>query len=102
MGGDGAEHQPLGVRSRDAEIRAGRRATFAGAYPIAGMRRSVVAGGCAGGSLEVGVRKFVLRPTRSRQQPDTFAAAAGSEIAFAADEYQVVSGRSRLASTAAS
>src|ERR1019366_8266404 len=54
MYGGGAEPQPLGVRSGDAEIGAGRRSAFARTDPVARMRRVVRTAARAGRTLQVG------------------------------------------------
>src|ERR1022692_422692 len=90
--GDGAQHQPLRVRTSNAETGAGRRSTLAGADPVAAMRGMVVAETGAGGTLQVGIGELVLRPFRARQQAHAFPAATGPQIALGADEDAVVSG----------
>src|ERR1035441_9925495 len=55
VNGSRAEHQPLRVGSRDAEIRAGRRPTFARTHPIARVRRMVRARAGARRPLQVRV-----------------------------------------------
>jgi hypothetical protein len=54
MNGGRAEYQPFRVFSRNAEIGTGRRATFAGADPVAAVRGVVAAGAGAGGAGEIG------------------------------------------------
>src|SRR6516165_7305625 len=44
VGRHGAEHEPLGIRPSNAEVRASWGATFASAHPIARVCRSVLAG----------------------------------------------------------
>src|ERR1019366_9543647 len=105
VNGSGAEHQPLGVRSGDGEIGAGGRAAFAGTDPVVGMRRVVGAGAGAGRTLQVRVGQLVFGPTGSGEQSDAFAASAGTEVAFGADEDAVVAAalaaaRSTAATTA--
>src|ERR1035437_9156395 len=88
--GGGAEPQPLGVRSGDAEIGAGRRSAFARTDPVARVRRVVGAGASAGRTLQVGVGQLVFRPTGPRQQADAFTASARAQVAFRTDEDAVV------------
>src|ERR1035437_2278890 len=90
VNGSGAEHQPLGVRSGDAEIGAGRRSAFARTDPVARVRRVVGACAGAGRTLQVGVGQLVFRPTGPRQQADAFTASARAHVALRTDEDAVV------------
>src|SRR5262245_37679741 len=85
--GNGAESHPLGVRTRDAEVRARRLAALARADPIALMTRR---------TRERSRRQLVRRPPRSRKQSYAFAAAAGPEISLRSDEHRVVAAALRL------
>src|SRR5450759_796209 len=100
VNGGGAEHQPLGVRSGDAEIGAGRRSAFARTDPVARMRRVVRAAARAGRTLQVGVGQLVFRPTGSGKQADAFPASARAQEALRTDEDAVVSAALAARSTA--
>src|ERR1035437_1711502 len=88
--GGGAEHQPLGVWSGDAEIGASGRSALARTDPVARMRRVVRAGARAGRTLQVGVGQLVFRPTGSRKQADAFPASARAQVALRAHENAIV------------
>src|ERR1035437_1185951 len=88
--GGGAEHQPLGVWSGDAEIGASGRSALARTDPVARMRRVVRAGARAGRTLQGGVGQLIFRPTGSRQQADAFPASARAQVALRAHENAIV------------
>src|ERR1035437_7378233 len=90
VNGSRAEHQPLGVRSGDAEIGAGGRPAFARTDPVARMCRVVRAGARAGRTLQVGVGQLVFRPTGPRKQADAFPASARAQVALRAHENAIV------------
>ena len=66
MNRDGAKHQPFGVLTSDAEVRARRGSPFACPNPIAAMGCMVITGAGAGGTWQVGPGQFVLGPARAR------------------------------------